>query len=146
MAGGMDWRDFQQAAMREQQLAIQKVLGRPCFEPLLKNPYDRSETMLEKLKNIDRAAGGEEVERLVELAAYGRSLALEFDMQQIPAPKWLTTNLAFLGREIKARYRSQKETELRALEDKIERLKSQEEQRQDAMEKAKALREELEIK
>lgn len=103
-----------------------------------------SASMLERLRNVPAllAAPGA-VDALVELAAYGRQLSSEYELQNIPKPKWLDENLRLLATEIKTQYRADLERQLREAEAEVEALRSREEKRAAKEDEVKRLREQL---
>lgn len=128
---------------RQSQLAQYQAVVAPAGGAYPVTSPARESTMLDRLRNVDALVSKYPVETYVELAAYGRRLAEEYTLQEIPAPKWLAESLQTLAREIKARHRADKEAALRRAEAELEELRSREEKREAKEAEVKRLREEL---
>jgi hypothetical protein len=135
-------QSVQQQLMQQQYMNA--ILGTKIETKVSGNTANQGGSMLEKLRKIgytiEQLAA---VDELVELAAYGRGLAAEYKEQDIPAPKWLDENLVLLYREIKVRWRAEREAQLRKAEKELEELRSREEKRAAKEEEVNRLREEL---
>lgn len=83
--------------------------------------------MLEALKNFD--ANRLDMEELVVLSAFGRSLETETSNLGMESPKWLEPRLRELRREIRTRTEDQIEKQIVENTANIERLKPAEEKR-----------------
>lgn len=122
--------------------AITQMLGGSggLYQPKREMPM-----LMELLKNLPKKLEGAvpDVDSLVELAAFGRAMRSEFELQEIKVPKWLTDNLAAISREIKTRHRAEKNARLLRLEGEIEALRSREEKKAELEAELAKLREEL---
>lgn len=72
-----------------------------------------------------------ELEEVVALAAFGRSLKSEFAHYGLESPIWLDDKLIAIGNEIRAKSRDELERSLKATNLELEGLKSREERRED---------------
>lgn len=78
--------------------------------------------MLSALKNFD--ANQLNMEEMVELAAYARTLQDEFIGQGVEVPEWLTLQAKVVSREIKAKNAAEIEKKLREAKGRREVLKT----------------------
>lgn len=130
--------------MRARELAAQYAAALGARQEAYWTNNRKEEGMLERLKNLTKSdASASDVEMLVELAAYGRSLKAEFEAHLLPAPKWLETNLRLLSGRIKDANRRQQEEKLRRVEKEIEELRSKEEKKAAKEKEAEELRRSL---
>jgi hypothetical protein len=95
------------------------------------------------LRNFSFSGATGNLESLMELAAYGRTLAAEYEAQQVPPPQWLSENLKLVAEAIKATWRQERLAKLKAAEDELGKLRTQEEKRAAKEEEVRRLREEL---
>lgn len=77
--------------------------------------------------------------QLLALAAFGRTLADEYDIRGLEQPEWLTENLGAVGREIDVRRKDELRRQLKQTEFELERIKPAAEKRKELAAKAKRL-------
>lgn len=83
--------------------------------------------MLDQLKNFN--AERMDVDELVALAAFARTLRAEYEATQVDEPEWVGTQLNSLRREIQTRMTDHREAELRKVNAQLDGLKSREEKK-----------------
>lgn len=138
---GAAWRWAEREQQQQMAALYGKALGLDANAVITTR---KEKGMLERLKNLGHAEdGASTVEALVELAAYGRSLKAEFEVHEVPVPKWLETNLRLLSGRIKDAHRRQQEEKLRRVEKEIEELRSKEEKKAAKEKEAEELRRSL---
>jgi seryl-tRNA synthetase len=86
--------------------------------------------MLEQLKRFD--ADRADMEEMLELSAYGRTLVAEYDALSVPQPEWLAEVLDRLKKAIADKRRDAILKALKTVKARKETLKSAEEKRKDA--------------
>jgi len=85
--------------------------------------------MLERLKNLDLERL--DVDEMVAMLAFAKSLAAEYQAQQAPAPEWVDTRAKELKREINTRLADMKEKRKKEIKAKLQSLKSAQERREE---------------
>lgn len=91
--------------------------------------------LLEQLKGLDEQTVN--LESLVALAAFGRTLRAEYEQRQMSGPEWLDERLRSLNREIELRRRDVLELRLKEIRAQKTQFLSREERRT-ALEKEEA--------
>lgn len=87
----------------------------------------KGETMIEKLKNWNVAAG--DVDEAVELYAIGIAVVTAYNTLSITTPSWLEEKLRDVESEVKRRARDEKVRRLKEAQLKLNSLKTAEEKR-----------------
>lgn len=85
--------------------------------------------MLQEFKSFD-AENADDLDELVAMAAFGRSLRAEFDAQNIAAPEFVDNSLRSIKREIENRVADRKAARIRELKAQRESLKTAQEKRE----------------
>ena len=85
--------------------------------------------MLNQLRNL--ALDRMDMAEMVALAAFGRSMAEEYEVRAMEAPEWLTESLDDLGREISARRTDELRRQLKQVDYEIDRIKPAAEKREE---------------
>lgn len=94
-----------------------------------------------RLRNFE--ADRNDLDELVELFAWAKSLAAAYESNTIPLPEWLQDNTVSVANEIKSRVRDYQAKALKEIEAEQATLKTREEKRAELAEKAAKLREAL---
>jgi len=89
--------------------------------------YKRSGNMLEQLRKFNK--DNSNLEDMMALSAFGKSIQSEYVSRNIPAPEWLTGVLSTLGHEITSKTRDQLEKRKRELQAQAAGLESAETKR-----------------
>lgn len=94
--------------------------------------------MLNQLRNL--ALDRMDMAEMVALAAFGRSMAEEYEVRAMEAPEWLTESLEALGGEIAARRKDELRRQLKQVDYEIDRIKPAAEKRKELAARAERLR------
>lgn len=78
--------------------------------------------MLEQLKNF--AANRMNIDELVALAAYGRTLVAEYEAHEVECPEWVAEQLKALHREIKLKNADRIAARLRDAQTRLESMQT----------------------
>jgi hypothetical protein len=85
--------------------------------------------MLERLKNLDLERM--DVDEMVAMSAFAKSLASEYSALALDQPEWLDTKSTELKREIGTRLADLRDKRIRELKARLNTLKSTEEKKSD---------------
>lgn len=92
---------------------------------------------MDELKNFD--ANRMDLEALVELSAFARTIEGEYVALKVAAPEWVTVQAKSLRREITSRLADAKEKSLREKKARLATLKTTEEKRKELADEIAAL-------
>lgn len=91
-----------------------------------------------RLKNFD--AEQNSLDELIELAAFGKTIAATYADNSIPVPEWLETSLSAVNVEIKRRNQDYLAKELKETEAALAALKTREEKKTELAERQAKLK------